>query len=890
MMKKILKITGISVLVLLLVLMAMPFIFKGKILETVKSEINNNLNAKVDFESFDLTILRSFPNLTLELEGLRVVGLEPFSGDTLVSAAKTSVTVDIMSIISGDQIKVRSVQLEQPRIHLLVLADGRANWDIVKSDTDTAAAETPPSQFKVGLKYYAIREGYVYYDDASLSFKMEMTDLNHEGSGDFTQDLFTLSTNTNIGLFTMTYEGIPYISNAKTKIDADLEMDMLRSKYSFKENEIQLNELVMAMDGFVAMPADDIDMDLKFNVRKNEFKNFISMIPGMYREGFENVKSSGQLSLDGFLKGTYSETTMPGFGLTLVVTDGMLKYPDLPESLNNVSINLKITNPDGVPDHTIINLSKMHVEIGKDPFDARLIVKTPVSDADIDAAISGKVNMSNVKKLVPLEPGTELSGFFTADLLMKGRMSAIDEKRYQDFNASGNLALSNFNYKSADLPQPVSISSCELIFNPKNVTLNNFEMQTGKTDVKATGWVDNLIGYMFKENELLKGTLDIRSNTIDLNEWMDSEPTATDTASAPMAAVEIPGNIDFLMTAAVGKIIYDDLIFENAKGNVAMRDKALGLNGFSFNMAGGTVSMDGLYESKDIRNPFIFFDLNLTGLDIKQTYDKFIAVQKFAPVAEKCNGQYSASLSVKGNLDQNMSPVMKSLTGGGKLSTRSVTLDNFTPLVKVADALKMDQFRKMNINDVNLSFKFENGRVQVEPFDVILAGVRTTVQGSNGFDQTIDYTLAMKIPTAMMGTAATGVITGLMNKANQATGAGLNVGKEVTVNVGIGGTVSNPKITTGLKDIASGVAGDVKTQIKEAFDTKKQELEDKAKAEADRLKSEAESKAKAEAERLKKEAEERARSEAEKAKKEAEEKLKKEAEDKLKNLFGKPKK
>ena len=889
-MKKALKISGIILLILLIAVFSTPFIFKNKILEKVKAEINNNINATVDFSSFDLTIFRSFPNLTIELNELEVIGHEPFMGDTLASIVKTSITVDIMSIISGDQIRIRSVQLAQPRLHLLVLSDGKANWDIVKSGADTAAAETDTSQFKIGLKYYSIKEGYVYYDDASLGFRMEMTALNHEGSGDFTQDLFTLSTKSSIDSFTMIYEGIPYISNAKTKIDADLEMDMVRSKYSFKENEIHLNELVFGLNGFVAMPTDDIDMDLKFDVRKNEFRNFISMVPGMYRDGFDNVKTSGKLSMDGFLKGTYSESSMPGFGLTLIVTDGMLQYPDLPESLNNVNINLKVTNPDGIPDNTLINLSRLHVEIGKDPFDAQLIVKTPVSDADIDATLSGKINMSNIRKLVPLEKGTELSGIFTAELSMKGRMSAIDEKRYQDFNASGNLMLTDFNYKSSDLPQPVSVPVCELIFNPKNVTLNKFEMKTGRTDIKAAGWVDNLIGYMFKENELLKGTMDIKSNVIDLNEFMASETGTADTTSRPMEAIAIPENIDFLLTASAGKIYYDNLILENAKGNVAIRDKALGLNGFSFNMAGGTVSMDGLYESKDIRNPFIFFDLNMTGLDIKQTYDNFIAVQKFAPIAEKCNGQYSASVSVKGNLDRNMSPVMESLTGGGKLSTKSVTLDNFTPLVKVADALKMEQFRKMNINDVNLSFKFENGRVSVEPFDVTLAGIRTTVQGSNGFDQTIDYSLAMKIPTTMMGSAATGVISGLFSKANQAAGTNVNLGKEVNVNVNIGGTVADPKITTSLKDVAAGVTEDVKTQIKDAFDSKKQELEDKAKSEADRMKKEAEDKARTEADRLKKEAEDKARAEAEKVKKEAEEKLKKEAEDKLKNLFGKPKK
>jgi len=51
-MKKALKITGISFLALLLIIIALPFIFKGKIIELVKTETNNMLNAKVDFGDF----------------------------------------------------------------------------------------------------------------------------------------------------------------------------------------------------------------------------------------------------------------------------------------------------------------------------------------------------------------------------------------------------------------------------------------------------------------------------------------------------------------------------------------------------------------------------------------------------------------------------------------------------------------------------------------------------------------------------------------------------------------------------------------------------------------------------------------------------------------------
>lgn len=890
-MKKAIKISLIVLAVIFIALISLPFIFKDKILVKVKTEINNNVNAKVDFSGFDISIFRSFPNLTLVLENLSVVGVADFEGDTLAAIKTTGVTLDVMSVISGDVIEIRGVSLDDPRIQLLVMENGKANWDIAKPSSDTATTSSEPSQFKAALKKYEVSKGYILYDDRSLGFRLEMEGFNHKGSGDFTQDLFTLSTKSDIASMIMAYGGVNYIYKAKAKLDADLEMDMVNSKYTFKENEVQLNELSMGLDGYILMPADDIDMDLKFDVRKNEFRHFISMIPGMYREGFDNVQSKGSLAFNGFIKGKYNETSLPGFGVNLTVADGMFKYPDLPTALNNVSVDLNVNNPDGIPDHTVINLKQMHVEMGQEPFDAKVLVRTPVSDADINATIKGDINLANIAKLVPLEEGTKISGNLKANVTAIGRLSAIERKEYEKFNANGTINLNGFNYVSNDFKQGVTVNICELVFNPKNITLNAFEMKSGKTDIKATGWLDNFLSYLFKENELLKGTLDIKSSVIDLNEMM-GEPTATSTTPTDSAAAtvfEVPANVDFLMTASVGRVFYDDLILDNAKGNIAIREKTLGLNDFSFNMLDGSVSMDGIYETKNIKKPTFFFDLNLTQLDIKKTYDKFVAVQKFTPIAEKCTGKYSSNINIKGELDDKMAPVLQTFTGSGKLSTKSVTINNFTPLVKLADAIKMDQFKTATLNDVNLSFKFENGRVNFEPFDVNIEGVKSTVQGSTGFDQTIDYVVVMNIPVELMGNKAQTTISGLIAQANQKAGTNMSMGKEVRVTAKVTGTVTDPKVETGLKDMITGTTENIKEQVKQVIDDTKKEIEDKAKAEAERLKKEAEDKARAEAERLKKEAEAKAKAESDRLKKEAEEKIKKEAEDKLKNLFGKPK-
>ncbi|MEO8148441.1 MAG: AsmA-like C-terminal region-containing protein [Bacteroidia bacterium] len=840
-MKKFLKIFGVIILLLIVVAIAVPFIFKDKIAAKAKEEINNNVNAKVNFADFDLTMLSSFPNLTFKLNKFSIIGINDFDGDTLTYIDQLKLKLSIWDVISGSQYKIKSIILDKPYINILVLKNGKANYDIAKTDSSKKDEAGKSSSFKLALQHYEINEAIISYDDASSGFKARMDNMNHSGSGDFTQDLFTLSTKTDIEKTNLSSGGVSYLNDVKTSLKADLDMDMKNMKFTFKENLLELNALGLGFDGYVAMPADDITMDIKWNVKQSEFKSFISLIPAVYSKDFKSVKSAGKLSANGFVKGTYNEKSIPAYSLNLNIENGMFKYPDLPTALNNVQVDLKVNNPDGVTDHTVIDLKKMHVEFGTEPFDARLHVTTPVSDPNIDATVKGTVNLANLKNMIPMDKGTDLNGILKADFAAKGRYSAVEKQQYQDFTASGSMSLSDMNYKSEDFKQGALIKQVMMTFNPRNITLNNLDVKTGKSDVQADGTLDNFLAYYFKK-ETLKGTLNVRSTLLDLNEFMGTSSTTTTTTaptttSTKSTVVEIPANIDFGLNATVAKILYDNMVIENLKGKMTIRDAELKMDNVAFNMLEGNVNMSGLYGTKNVKQPDIAYNMTIDNFDIQKTVATFNTVKKLAPIAERANGKFSTSLNVTGKLDQTMSPVLPSLNGSGKLSSKSVTINNFEPLNKLGDALKMEQYKKLSLNDLNINYDFKDGRVNVKPFTTSLAGTKATIEGSNGFDQTIDYKLSLEIPKSLIPAAAQSTMTGLLAKANSALGSNITLPDPLKLGVGIGGTVSKPTIKTDAGESAKGAV----TMVKDAVIAKGKE---EARKEADKLIAEAEIKAK----------------------------------------------
>lgn len=844
---RILKWFGITLLVLLVLIFSAPFLFKNQIVQFVKDTANKELNAKVNFGDFDLSLFRSFPDFSLSVDDVSIANIGAFEGDTLLSAKNLSVGLNLMSVIKGDKYEINEISLIQPRIQAIVLKNGKANWDITKPSADTVKTQPEDSKpFKMGLKKFEIKNGYLLYDDASLGFKTELQGMNHHLKGDFSEDVFDIETLLEVERMNMLYGGVAYMNKVKTRVKATINANMPQFKFILKENEFSLNELTLGLDGFFAMPKDDMDMDLKLKANQTEFKNILSLIPGVYTKDFKDVKTSGKLTLNGFVKGIYNDKKMPAFGCKLLIQDAMFKYPSLPKSADNIYVDLDVNNKTGVPDATIIDLNKFHVELAGNPINARMHVSTPVSDANIDGEVKAKINLTSIKDIVPMEKGDALSGLITADVKMKGRMSSIDKKQYDKFDARGQLSVLDMNYKSASLNYPTIISKLYLVFSSQFVELSQLEAKVGKSDFRMTGKIENFLQYALKD-ELLKGSFNLNSSLIDLNEFMTTEETAPKPeAETPMTVIEVPSNLDVNLTAAINKLIYDNLVMTAVSGAVGVKDSKLSLTNFKVNALDGAMAITGVYATQNVRKPTVDFNVDISNFDITRTFETFNTVKKLAPIAKYAKGKFGTQLKFATSLTEHMEPVLTTLTGGGKLQTQSVVVEGFEPINKLADALKQERYKRLAFENINASYKFVNGRVEVEEMPVKLGSITAQVKGSTGFDQTIDYTWKMQIPTSELGAQLNSVAAGLLGQANKKAGTDLKMGDKINIKALFGGTITKPTLKTDML----GSEKSAKEQVKEVVTKGVDMAKGKAKEEADKIMKDAQ----AQADRIKEDA------------------------------------
>lgn len=516
-MKKTLKwifiVLGGFLVLLLAAAFILPILFKDQIKAAIEKEIAKSINADVVFEDFNVTLFRNFPNVTAELNDLGVMNRAPFEGQVLFATDEFTVDVNIMDLL-GDQLRVKGISLIRPVINIKVLPDGRANYDITYPSTDTTeTSTTDTTEFAFGIDHWEIVDGDVTYEDQSLPYLLVVKGLNHSGSGDFTQDVFDLKTITTVDTVTTAFDGVEYLTNKKVSIDATLNISEGYTKYTFKDNTAKVNDFAVQFDGWFKMNENDFGMDLTFSSPESSFKSLLSLVPGIYSNDFKDIKTEGELSFKGAVKGTYSEKQMPAFNLNLFVNNAMFKYPDLPTAISNINVDLLVDNKDGVIDNTVINLKKLHLDFGSNPVDASALI-SKMYPTNVDANLSAKLNLAELNKMFPME-GLEMKGSYAVNLKAKGIYDSL-KKTIPAIDA--NMSLAGGYVKSKDFPMPLDdIRFTSTIKNASGkmaetvINVNDFNLLLDQERFTANLLLQNLDDYTWDLKA--KGGIDLEKMT-----------------------------------------------------------------------------------------------------------------------------------------------------------------------------------------------------------------------------------------------------------------------------------------------------------------------------------------------------------------------------------------
>ncbi|OUR92595.1 hypothetical protein A9Q87_06010 [Flavobacteriales bacterium 34_180_T64] len=824
-MKKALKITGISLVIILFLLIAIPFAFQSQIKDMVKSLINENLNAQVEFSDVSLSLLRSFPKAHVEVSDLVITNFDPFKDETFATVNSISFTMSVTELFktaSDEAIIVNAINVNEALLTLKTDSFGNNNYDISKPNSASSDTITVESKgFSFEIEDYKINNSILTYIDEGSNMHIHISELNHSGQGQFSATDSELDTKSEAQI-SVTIDSTNYLRNTSIKLDALIGIDLNTNTYTFKENKGYINLLPLEFNGSIQQLSEGQNVDISFENPESSFKDFLAVIPKHLSKNIDNVETSGDFKVTGIIKGLYSEKTIPQLDINIVSNNASFKYPELPKRVEHISIDTSLKNTTGNVDDTYVNINTLNFKIDEDVFKSSATLKNLSKNILVNANIDGILNLGNITKAYPIELDKTLSGILTAKVNTSFDMNALESNAFERIKNHGSIKVSDFIFSSEDIINPIHISTADMTFKPKIVSLNQFVAQTGESDFSATGTIENLLGFLLSD-QTLQGDFNVNSNNFVVSDFMveDDSTISDNKTTSDSESLKIPAFLDCTINANAKQVLYDGLHLTDVKGILVIKDQQATIKNMSSSIFEGQLAINGnVSTSKDVPE----FDLNLgaKGFDISKSFKDLELLQNLAPIAKLLEGKLNTTISLTGTLDETFSPNLNSVSGHAvaELLTNKINTNQEGLLSKLEGAIPFIDFDKLNLKDLKTQLEFADGKVNIKPFNLSYEDIGIEVSGSHGFDKTLAYTAVFDVPAKYLGPEVNQLI-GSIN-ADEVTEITIPVSANIT------GSYTSPIVTTDLTSSVSKLT-------KQLIDIEKQKLLDKGKGELENI-------------------------------------------------------
>ncbi|MEI3156095.1 MAG: AsmA family protein [Odoribacter sp.] len=219
-------------------------------------------------------MFKSFPDLNVALKNVTIAGEGEFAGDTIVNIPLFEASVNLKSLISGDELIVNRVFLKDGRLLPTVNTAGKANWDImIHGDTVSAeeaapvVSETASEKAKKGLslKDISIENLYIAYHDYKNSQYASVGAINLNLSGNFSESNTMIRVLLALKDISYRHQNSVWVNKTDLNWQAEIAANLKELTFDILKNDLAINDLKLNLIGNVAVVNERYNLDLQLN-------------------------------------------------------------------------------------------------------------------------------------------------------------------------------------------------------------------------------------------------------------------------------------------------------------------------------------------------------------------------------------------------------------------------------------------------------------------------------------------------------------------------------------------------------------------------------------------------------------------------------------------------
>lgn len=828
------------VLIGVLALVIKLYLTDERLRNLIEPALEQQLNREVSIGSLQVGLLRSFPNMSIGLEQLAIH--TPPDGDILrgdlANVERIWIDMPILPLLQS-RIHVSALELDQPQILVEVYDDLSTNLIEIATDTVTSASEEP-TVHEIALERIRIRDGqlaYLHADGTVLTVSDLSTDLTARLAE-------TVSIKGVIQGGDTYYEtgGIPYADHWNVALELDALAHLDSTWLQLQTANLLIEQLNIAVTGSLEdWDTERMLVDLSLEAPNASVPGFWSLLPAVLKKDVAGLEGAGVFGIKAAIKGAIAESEMPQLDAQLNIQDGMIKYPGLASSIQDLRLDARITNE-------AIDISRLSASAaGADLQLSGTLADfaDPVFSADINL----NADLGQITRYYPLEEGTSLEGLVSVDSKVAGRLS-----NPAALQATGGATLDQIHYDTASLEQPVDDLTGRATLEGATLRLSNLSLKTGQSDLKFDGKIERYAAFFATDVSpaqvpLITGTL--TSNYFNATEQLSEDTTAVEPVVLPDVLVDVSFIAD--------KLDYDAFHLEDARSRITLKEGVIGFSEATARFFDGLLTANGTFDLSNPLQPGFTANVDLNQLRASKFFTAFTHFDQIARLGQYLDGLFDSAASLQLRMDETFSPRLETLLAEGTFGASSGVLKGLPLQESLAQHLGVAELKTLPIREWAHRFNISGERLHVQQLAFDAGEFKFGLNGSQAFDGALDYNLSVELPqsaaTALEQApvqAALRPVTRLADAAlvNPATG-------RITLDLKASGTfgkptfnLNNEMMRSRLTAQASALAASARAEAQARLDSLEQAARLRAEAELAEQKQQLEEKAKKEAEKL----------------------------------------
>ncbi|MEI6122376.1 MAG: AsmA-like C-terminal region-containing protein [Bacteroidota bacterium] len=722
----------------------MGYYYEDTVKRIIINELNKRLNTEIIVQDVNrdiqFSIFKKFPYASVSFNHVIILDAiaDKKNKKNLLEAKSVSLEFSIWNMLFGEY-HIKRIAIDEAIVLIKTYKDRSDNYHFWKPSTDTAS-----SKFSFDLQKVVLNKVKISYIDYGR--QQNFTFLVKEAlfKGRFSDVEYTLDIDGDIYVQNIKSGNELYLANKGSVVDATLYINSKEKYLSFKESSIAMGKLVFSVGGNISYADSLTYTDLQIDGKKMRLQSFVNELPPQYRSYFNGYECSGDFYFQASIKGYVGNNATPAIYVSFGLSKGEIVRSENAIALKNVGFSAVYSNGAKHEKQTSrLNITGFSSSLNDGTINGNVSIHNFLKP-EIELKVSANLGLKDFIDFIKLDTIESADGRIVVQADFKGIIENSDRFTMKDFISStctGKMDLENANIILKGKQQKFMNLNGNFVFNNNDVESQNFTGSYMSNDFSLKGRFINILPYLFLENQNLIIDADLVSQNLDLGEILKFSENRNDT----VYKLRLPDNIGFNLTVQLKNFVFKKFSAKNISGTIIMKNKQLIAKDISLQAVNGKIDFAGLIDGSQPDKLLISCDASIKKVTIQRL---FYELENFGQKSLQDNnlkGVLTADVQFASVWSSTLTVEKRTIYAKANIVIENGELIDYEPLKGLSKYLKNRDLSHVAFQTLKNTIVIKDQLITIPDMEINSTAINFKLNGTHGFDQTIDYHLSVLI-------------------------------------------------------------------------------------------------------------------------------------------------